>query len=314
MKTNDKIVFIGLTEMEKYCGMEENLSGGGSYIEEHGFGHELFNFREDNGYCYGYTPPWGKLNLRNISNVINSDALGDYVDDVLVVFTGTRQGRMVVGWYKHARVYAESVNDERQSRYFDTVQKYIGYNIVCSASDATLIDYDDRSFIIPRATQENKVGHGQHNVWYASEAKDQAFKDSVIAYIDSYDKATEQNSERKYHLHDESNRHISTSTQIARSQKARRECIEIHGCFCNLCGFDFEKAYGNLGKNYIEVHHITPIGELSSAEGYEGTDPRKDLIPLCSNCHAMFHRRRIPYTQDEIRSVMNTTYLKVNNT
>ena len=43
----------------------------------------VFNFRHDNGKCYGYTPPCGKINLPRISNSINHDALGDYIDDVL---------------------------------------------------------------------------------------------------------------------------------------------------------------------------------------------------------------------------------------
>lgn len=75
-----KIVFNTLTEMKKYCGPEENLSGGGEFIAMHGWGHELFNFKEDNGHCYGYATPWGKLNLRRISEAINSDKLGKYGD------------------------------------------------------------------------------------------------------------------------------------------------------------------------------------------------------------------------------------------
>lgn len=304
-----KIVFNTLTEMKKYCGPEENLSGGGEFIAMHGWGHELFNFKEDNGHCYGYATPWGKLNLRRISEAINSDKLGKYVDNVLVVFTGSRHGlgRIIVGWYKNARIYSESVDDDRESRLLElnSVSQYVKYNVVCDASNAFLISYDDRSFVVPQARlTDDGVGFGHHNTWYADKPKDSSFKEKVIDYIRTYEEALVQSNEFKYHLHDESHWWVSNSKQIAYSQLAKQECIKIHGCVCNICGFDFEKAYGETGKGYIEVHHITPIGQLSSAEGYEGTDPQKDLIPVCSNCHSMLHRKKIPYTPNEIRSML----------
>ena len=55
------------------------------------------------------------------------------------------------------------------------------------------------------------------------------------------------------------------------------------------CGFDFEATYGELGKNYIEVHHTKP---LSSMEQETIVNPETDLVCLCSNCHRMIHRKR----------------------
>lgn len=308
-----RMVFIGLTEMEKYCGPEDNLSGGGSYIDQEGFGHELFNFKLDGNCCYGYTPPWGKLNLQRISSSINTDSLGTYVDDVLVVFTGSRTGigRLVVGWYEGARIYSECVNDKRQARYLENIHDYVGYNIVSSSENVTLIDSVDRNYVIPPSRTNKGIGHGHHNVWYADQQNAKSFRDQVLKYILTYKEYQSHNSEIKYHLHNESRPYVSTSTQITRSQQARHECIEIYGCYCNICGFDFEKTYGALGKDYIEVHHITPIGQLSSAEGYEGTDPKKDLIPLCSNCHSMVHRKKTPFSPTEIRRLIKQNSDKV---
>ena len=39
--------------MKSYRGFGD-ISGGGSYIEEHGEGGEMWNFQPDHGYCYGY--------------------------------------------------------------------------------------------------------------------------------------------------------------------------------------------------------------------------------------------------------------------
>jgi len=55
---------------------------------------------------------------------------------------------------------------------------------------------------------------------------------------------------------------------------------------CELCGFDFEKTYGKVGKGFIECHHKLPLAELTA----ETTNSLDDLILVCSNCHKMVHR------------------------
>ena len=72
-----------------------------------------------------------------------------------------------------------------------------------------------------------------------------------------------------------------------RNAEARKKCIEHHGHICAVCLFDFEKIYGELGKNYIHVHHIIPISQIKQQYKLE---PVNDLIPVCPNCHAMIHR------------------------
>lgn len=64
-----------------------------------------------------------------------------------------------------------------------------------------------------------------------------------------------------------------------------------NGYKCQVCGFDFEDAYGDLGKNFIEVHHLVPLSKIKTKHK---VDPKKDLIPLCANCHAMIHRMKEP--------------------
>ena len=71
-----------------------------------------------------------------------------------------------------------------------------------------------------------------------------------------------------------------------RDAEARRACIAHHGTSCAACGFSFEMAYGELGADFIHVHHVVPASQLGS--GYQ-LDPLTDLVPLCANCHAMAH-------------------------
>ena len=64
-----------------------------------------------------------------------------------------------------------------------------------------------------------------------------------------------------------------------------------NGYKCQVCGFDFEDAYGELGKNFIEVHHLIPLSKIKKKHK---VNPQKDLIPLCANCHAMIHKMKEP--------------------
>lgn len=91
---------------------------------------------------------------------------------------------------------------------------------------------------------------------------------------------------------------VYASTRRERSKKARTAAIAIHGLDCMGCGFGFEKAYGPLGKDFIEVHHVVPLSEAGRAK----TDPLTDLIVLCANCHRMVHRKRsICLSLDELK-------------
>ena len=36
--------------------------------------------------------------------------------------------------------------------------------------------------------------------------------------------------------------------------------------FCEVCGFDFEKEYGEIGNGYIECHHSIPVSEMDINE------------------------------------------------
>jgi 5-methylcytosine-specific restriction protein A len=83
---------------------------------------------------------------------------------------------------------------------------------------------------------------------------------------------------------------------------ARRACIALHGSSCAACGFSFEQTYGEIGLDFIPVHHLVPVSQLGS--GYQ-LDPLTDLVPLCANCHAMAHQgASTPRTVAELRRII----------
>lgn len=79
------------------------------------------------------------------------------------------------------------------------------------------------------------------------------------------------------------------TVRYERNRQNRELCIKLFGTTCYVCGFDFERTYGNIGCGFIEVHHRTP---LYNSNGEVPINPMIDLIPLCSNCHRMIHRKK----------------------
>ena len=87
-----------------------------------------------------------------------------------------------------------------------------------------------------------------------------------------------------------------------RNSEARKKCIEKKGCRCAVCGMSFKDIYGDIGKDFIHVHHTTPVSSIG--KDYQ-IDYEKDLVPVCPNCHAMLHRKNPPYTIEELSKMMN---------
>ena len=86
-----------------------------------------------------------------------------------------------------------------------------------------------------------------------------------------------------------------------RDKKARKICLEVNGFICKVCGFDFEKQYGPIGKGKINVHHIIPI---SNYKKEYILNPETDLIPVCPNCHLMLHCKKEPLTIEELKFII----------
>ena len=94
-----------------------------------------------------------------------------------------------------------------------------------------------------------------------------------------------------------------TQTRYERNPQARKLCLTHHGYSCNVCDFNFQEYFGEIGNGFIHVHHINSIAEIGNE--YQ-IDPIKDLIPVCPNCHAMIHSKRPAFTMEEIKEIRKT--------
>lgn len=92
---------------------------------------------------------------------------------------------------------------------------------------------------------------------------------------------------------------LKAREEAKRSFVARQECLELRGTSCTICGFDSGKVYGIPG--IVEVHHMRPLADGEERQ----TDPSKDLIPVCPNCHRIIHSKDVGvYTPNEVREMM----------
>ncbi len=71
---------------------------------------------------------------------------------------------------------------------------------------------------------------------------------------------------------------------------------------CTICKFDFEKVYGSIGKNKINVHRTKPLSEI---KGNYIIDPINDLVHVCPNSHFYVRSKSAPYMIEEIKGMMN---------
>ena len=68
--------------------------------------------------------------------------------------------------------------------------------------------------------------------------------------------------------------------------------------------FRSAKTYGDLGKGFIEVHHVVP---LYSLEEETVPNPATDMVCLCPNCHRMIHRKKDGImTVEELKRVVES--------
>jgi hypothetical protein len=87
-----------------------------------------------------------------------------------------------------------------------------------------------------------------------------------------------------------------------RSAKARQACLAHHGYDCACCGFNFERAYGEVGTSLIHVHHLIPLATIGASYT---VDPIRDMVPVCPNCHTIIHRADPPYRVNEVRVLLS---------
>lgn len=153
---------------------------------------------------------------------------------------------------------------------------------------------------------ENGIKHLEENQ-YTTVAIEKMLN-NVFEYNDTLDflvvaEGTYNEKTNKIHFYDE-NEVIFEGSLVtkeisykSRSSKLREAAINYYKVndkiICHICSFDFEEVYGEIGKGYIEIHHVKPIYQYEKTDTKKFlSDALKNLMPVCSNCHRMLHREK----------------------
>ena len=180
--------------------------------------------------------------------------------------------------------YSRTNNNDTTEYYLSNFLKDFGFSILQNGVNALQkhIEYYENL--------RNTKMHGLRTIL----KKYQAIlnnQNNVIIYPDEIDNQTLSEGAKKQVI----------VNSYERNPKARQECIKYYGTKCFICNFDFEKKYGEIGKDFIHVHHIKPLSEIN--EEYK-VNPIQDLRPVCPNCHAMIHKKKPAYSIEEIQSLL----------
>lgn len=98
--------------------------------------------------------------------------------------------------------------------------------------------------------------------------------------------------------YEEGERKFKEVAYFARNPKLVKDAKYFYGYTCQACEFNFEEVYGELGKSYIECHHLNP---LSERKDYHDSSIN-DVCVLCSNCHRMIHRSNPILTLEQLKN------------
>ena len=289
------MIFCRVGWMVRYCGQAsgDKIVGGGAFVEEREYGHEIFNFQDCNGMVYGYVQPprFGSTSIPKLKISRLGAKSKTYVDDVLVVWVAKSEkldSLVVVGWYKHATLYREAqkptphANRDYNGEVFD-------YYASSATADATLLPVDERLFKIH--TEKGGGGMGQANVWYADNPdqhsevqRDQHLKvrRSVLDFISS----------RVIHpAKQERNGIKPTQADPLRRQRVERDAVKVTVNYYKGLGYTvYSVEKDNVGWDLEAVYERLTL--LIKVKGLSGSDLSVELTP---NEYMKMKRKRDSY-------------------
>lgn len=159
---------------------------------------------------------------------------------------------------------------------------------------------------LSKVLQENcaETGYGKSNIFFSVYGIEKrkgiwGLTDTVInrAGISLTNNDKEFSEGRKYvreHVYRE------RSPKLVKEAKIRFKETHDGKLYCEICGFSFTDRYGELGRDFIEVHHTKPISEMEEGE----CTKLEDVTIVCSNCHSMIHRKKPWLGIDELKKVL----------
>ncbi|MEQ9943393.1 DUF3883 domain-containing protein [Pectobacterium aroidearum] len=283
------ILFCNVGWMKNYAGIiGDEIVNGGRYVSENNIGGELINFYPSNGMYYGYVRNRGDFNLKKLTSDKNIEDK-NYVDGIDIVWVAKGdEGRVIVGWYKNARVYrqrqiitedlnlpvvGEILKKRNTLSLLDENDEKGYYRFVAKQEDCVLLPVKNRCFEFP----SGKGFMGQTPFWYGNSEESKDYVKKVKKYINSYH--TSINNLRKIPKNNSSFRNSNVELRL----KTEKAAVEfVWGYYSNL-GYSLKSVEkDNVGWDL----EATKDDELIKIEvkGLYGLGKQVQLSPNEYNC------------------------------
>ncbi len=287
----EPIVFFRTGWMKHYEGLDgDPIKGGGAYVDKHGTGFEVFNFRPYRGKNYGFVKASGKNELIDVSR-IGAVAGADFVEGVTVVWTARHPqgGVRIVGTYRDATVYRNYQEPPEGARRTITQEKWqTGYYVTAPSEACVLLPEDDRLFAVPTG----KGGFGQSNVWYADSDRGQAFRAKALEYMKTY-RVPRKPGSPKRRTDPEMRSKVENAAIALIWERYERKGYSLESVEKDNVGWDLEAEFESI-KLLCEVKGLSGNQlrvELTPNE-YANMLARKDQYRLCVVINALDAKRQ----------------------
>ena len=282
-------------------------SGEGEYVKSNGYGFEDWNFNKNlliDGYIYGYLPyqptetKRGEIFKIAFSTYTNQQwyLVGFYIDckfvneppvDIDVVNQKIRDlqqlGTSLGHRYRQLRkrhLVAKVKDDAQLLKWRVSPDNMVRTNQPTPIPETV---FQPRTYQITRPTE---LSQDEFDDLYSL-----AENDVSIDFSDDDEFPEGREAEKK---------HKARERNQALTKKAKDLFKRKHDhLYCQICGFDFNRIYGEIGVDFIEAHHTVPISKGERKTKIE------DIAMVCANCHKMLHRKRPWLEMEQLKNLIN---------
>lgn len=286
-------------------------SGEGEYVQDHGFGHEDWNFNKSlliGGFIYGYCYYRPKEQIKDKQFNI---AFATYVDSQwhLVGFylncgfveKPKSSPEVLRQKMKDLRLLGKSLgpsykelNDDQFLKKLENESQDTKWRVV--PGDAIRLSQ-------PIAIPKSIFNVHNYRITKPTGITKQKF-DDLYEYAQNDISVEDYGDEAEFPEGREiESMHKARERNQAVIKKAKEVFKQKHGKLsCEVCGFNFLERYGDIGLDFIEGHHTIPLSRLNS----EAKTRPSDIALVCSNCHRMLHRKRPWLEMNELKKLIHS--------
>jgi 5-methylcytosine-specific restriction protein A len=160
--------------------------------------------------------------------------------------------------------------------------------------------------------QKYAASHAFGRTYSLNDIEEKVFSQDLFRMIELYKKLVTENGYDTFEGLDlglkdrtvKEKKRLALHYRMDRVGNVSKKVKNAKGYICEICNFDFLEFYGEIGKEYIEAHHLIPFEKLSINEERE-LDVVNDFAVLCANCHRMIHRQEDPSNLQALKATIN---------